>query len=89
VDQALAEVHDRAGAALVADPLAMGEQQVVEDRVVAQARVRLAHVDHEEVAELHVETKGRGVGGLGFGWGAASAVAAPPSRMRSSANARW
>jgi hypothetical protein len=70
VDQALADVHDRAGATLVADLLAMGEQQVVKDRIVAQAEARLAHVDQVEGAELHVEAErprsgvvGRGLGG--------------------------
>jgi hypothetical protein len=69
VDQALADVHDRAGATLVADLLATGGQQVVEDRVVAQAQARLAHVDQVEVAELHVEAEHLDLGVLGLGLG--------------------
>jgi hypothetical protein len=47
----------------------MGEQQVVEDRVVAQAQAWLAHVDQEEVTEPHVEAERLGVGVLGLGLG--------------------
>jgi hypothetical protein len=61
VDQALLDVDQGAGAALVADLLAAHEQEVVEDDVVAEARGSVvAHVDQVEGPELEVEAQGPG-----------------------------
>lgn len=73
MDQPLLDVHDWAGATLVPDLLAVAEQDVVEDRVVAQARGAVAvGVDQVEGAEPDVEAEGLGLGGgwLGLGGGA-------------------
>jgi hypothetical protein len=81
VDQSLLDIDDGAGAAFVTDLLAVAEQGVVEDRVVAQAGDAVAvDVDQVEGAEPDVEAEGLGLGVGRRGRGVAPAMATPPSR---------